>query len=735
MCDICITVYPSYHRFILISLLVAAVLCCSFASLHAQARVAVNEIMYAPISPEPEWIELYNADTNLPQNLTGWSLQISSKSVGLPPASIAASGYLVLTKDSNALRQQRPGNYLIVQLALPSLRNSGDTIILFDSSHTVVDSVPYQPSWGATNGRSLERRDAEAPGTNPANWGTCIATSGATPGARNSLGMVADLPALAIVMNEVMFAPVKPESEWIEILNTTRDTIDMGGWQVVVGQGSPKTISFGTPPVPPDSLMILTASDSALASVRGISRSRIISVPIGALNNSGSQIALRDLRGNTIDTMWYAGSWIAKDGVSIERIDPARPGYEPTNWNACEDTSGSTILRPNTERILPRDLALVNISATDSPLTLTIFNAGTDTVRGIPIVLIRDALDTILSIFDSVVAPRDSIIVSIASLPTCFGLLNCVAFVADSLDMRHANDTLRFVLAEDIPADSLVINEIMFDPQAGNCEWLEVYNPSSRWVGMLGSHFTGGQKYTGYSSPLPQTIIPPFDYGLIASHDTLVLATYPTLQSRKKLILDFNRISLELTNDSCSVLLYNDDLTTIDSVRYYSSWHTTPQTDRTGISLERVAWNHASNDPRNWKSSSDPAGATPLAPNSAAHFVDTGASAVFSASFSPNPFSPDGDGFEDESVLTILTGDDISYAMRVRLYDGVGRVVRMLADVATFFRESTLTFDGRNDHGQTLPPGLYTVLVELSSQSPIRLLTKVIAVAIAGKRR
>lgn len=732
MCDICITVYPSYHRFILISLLVAAVLCCSFASLRAQARVAVNEIMYAPISPEPEWIELYNADTNLPQNLTGWSLQISSKSVGLPPASIAASGYLVLTKDSNALRQQRPGNYLIVQLALPSLRNSGDTIILFDSSHTVVDSVPYQPSWGATNGRSLERRDAEAPGTNPANWGTCIATSGATPGARNSLGMVADLPALAIVMNEVMFAPVKPESEWIEILNTTRDTIDMGGWQVVVGQGSPKTISFGTPPVPPDSLMILTASDSALASVRGISRSRIISVPIGAINNSGSQIALRDLRGNTIDSMWYDGNWIPKDGLSIERIDPAQPGYEPMNWKACQDTSGSTILRPNSVRILPHDLALTNITATDSSITLTIRNVGSDTARGIPLIVIREGLDTVTAIAEQV-APRDSIRFTIPMTQSFFGIIEAVVFLADPLDMRHTNDTLRTTISIDIPADSLVINEIMFDPQPGNCEWIELYNPSPRFVALWNTTLVIGQTLLHTFFVNDTILFPPQSFGLLTA-DSSLFTIYPALRGNAGIEV-FAKSSLQLSNDSSNVMLRNADSTTIDSVRYYATWHTTPQTDRTGISLERVAWNHASNDPRNWKSSADPSGATPLAPNSTAHYVDTGASAVFSASFSPNPFSPDGDGFEDESALTIATGDDISYAMRVRLYDGRGRIVRTLADVATFFRESTLTFDGRNDRGQTLPPGFYTVLVELSSQNPIRLLTKVIGVAIAGKRR
>jgi hypothetical protein len=48
---------------------------------------------------------------------------------------------------------------------------------------------------------------------------------------------------------------------------------------------------------------------------------------------------------------------------------------------------------------------------------------------------------------------------------------------------------------------------------------------------------------------------------------------------------------------------------------------------------------------------------------------------------------------------------------------------------------TTLSFDGKRDNGQTLPPGLYTVLIELTSQSPLRALKRAIGVVIAGKRR
>src|SRR5437763_8320492 len=79
-------------------------------------RVVINEIMYAPTSPESEWIELYSADS-VAHDLTGWHVATLSKSALIPSAAISARGFVVITKDSIQLRLVRPGNYPIVQAA------------------------------------------------------------------------------------------------------------------------------------------------------------------------------------------------------------------------------------------------------------------------------------------------------------------------------------------------------------------------------------------------------------------------------------------------------------------------------------------------------------------------------------------------------------------------------------------------------------------------------------------
>jgi hypothetical protein len=53
-------------------------------------------------------------------------------------------------------------------------------------SGTTIDSVPYAPSWGGGDGRSLERIDPAGPSSAAFNFGSSTAEAGATPGRRNS---------------------------------------------------------------------------------------------------------------------------------------------------------------------------------------------------------------------------------------------------------------------------------------------------------------------------------------------------------------------------------------------------------------------------------------------------------------------------------------------------------------------------------------------------------------------
>ncbi|MBI3194325.1 MAG: lamin tail domain-containing protein, partial [Ignavibacteriae bacterium] len=159
---------------------------------YSQASVVVNEIMYAPSSPEPEWIELTAISDSI--NLNGWSIsdkssntkyRITNSDLLLPPHQ-----FLVLTRDSLAFLDIYPTAQYVIQVSWSSaslFNNDSDAVAIFDQRGLIIDSVSYRSSWGGKNNRSLERIEPADSSNKSANWGSSISTNRATPGNKNSL--------------------------------------------------------------------------------------------------------------------------------------------------------------------------------------------------------------------------------------------------------------------------------------------------------------------------------------------------------------------------------------------------------------------------------------------------------------------------------------------------------------------------------------------------------------------
>lgn len=80
-------------------------------------------------------------------------------------------------------------------------------------------------------------------------------------------------------------------------------------------------------------------------------------------------------------------------------------------------------------------------------------------------------------------------------------------------------------------------------------------------------------------------------------------------------------------------------------------------------------------------------------------------------SFSPNPFSPDDDGFEDNLFINYRL-DAADYLLRVRIFDRYGREVRELVNNYQAGFEGSLIWDGLTDDRTKNRVGIYIVLFE-----------------------
>ena len=192
----------------------------------------------------------------------------------------------------------------------------------------------------------------------------------------------------------------------------------------------------------------------------------------------------------------------------------------------------------------------------------------------------------------------------------------------------------------------------------------------------------------------------------ILSADSLIISKYNLNEDVLINILD--KSGLGLVNTGELVLLKDVRGNIIDSVFYFDDWHNSNFASTKHISLERINPNLNANEPSNWSSSVDNSGATPGKQNSI--FTDN-LNTESNISVSPNPFSPDNDGFEDFTIINYNLTQATSQ-VRIKIFDSKGRLVRTLLNNQASGSSGSVIFDGLADDGKALRIGIYIIFLE-----------------------
>ncbi|MGA9408401.1 MAG: lamin tail domain-containing protein [Bacteroidota bacterium] len=529
----------------------------------------------------------------------------------------------------------------------------------------------------------------------------------------------------SIVVNEIMYAPPGNMPEWIEFYNTSDSAIDIGGWKISGANAKSKAVIVGSQFFIQPGTYFLAASDSTLRDYFSIS-SRVFVVSFSSLNNTTPDaVVLYDDRGVTMDSVWYKPSWGGTRGTSLERIDYYSSSVDSANWKSSVPSPGYE----NHDAKKDFDVAVTEASATlvsgGLRMTASIRNVGRNTASGFSVRFYHDANgdsaaspeELLQSINAASLSSGDSMTVQYDWQTTLHGMIPIICAVDFSQDQRTSNNTFLVQAENKFDPQSVVVNEIMYDPLPNRSEFIELFNRSIDTVNLQGWTVMDAPSSSGSRSSIKISntpfFMPPSSYVVISADSTIILQ-FPSLLylSTGKLVVANKDLSLNNSGDD--VVLADLTNTQIDSVRYSPSWHNPSlNTPTTGRSLERVNPSLGSNDRRNWSSSVAPGGATPGQRNS---IFTTSVPSAAHLTLSPNPFSPDNDGFEDFLAIQYSLPSATSM-IRVRCFDVQGRLVRTLVNNEPAASSGTVIWNGLDDNNRRVRIGMYIIVFEALDSS------------------
>ncbi|MDQ7816630.1 MAG: lamin tail domain-containing protein [Melioribacteraceae bacterium] len=685
--------------------------------------VVINEIMYNPVNGEPEWIELYN-NSEYDIDLEGWSItdilttpvktKIQSKSIFFPGESL-----LVIAKDGtvNNFHRSIPSQLIINTFA--NLNNDADGVVIKDVHDVTIDSVRYDKSWGGESGKSLERKSLYDPSNDRLNWSSSKDVELSTPGRINSIyPKEYDLTITGITIAPLYAAYDEDVSITAQVFNNglqTASQFSVNFYFITGNDTSFFSQGNGTNLSSKDSMLVFSVAKIKLDNPRRVYCKVIYTEDMDTLNNYYAADVNSGYKRNSVVVSEIMYNPLDDEPEWIEIVNNSTAQLNLKDWKVTDLIPSITkvnisnkdlILEPGEYAILTPD---TNKFMFYPPLNFLQVKFGSlgNANDGIALFDFRGAIiDSViysskwggtkgfsLERISLNVAGTDSInwITSLNQFGATPGFQNSITFVPQ------------------YQSGILVINEIMFDPATGNSEFIEFYNTSTDSLQIGGMNLIcGGNK----KIPLSQTYykLPPHSY-LVFAHDSSLYGNYNRFMMEGNHL--FFNSSLSLSNEGAEIVLRDSRNTKLDSVYYSPNWHNRNLVTTKNRSLERLNPLLGSNESSNWSSSVEQEGASPCKANSV--FTET----VITQSkviVSPNPFSPDNDGFEDFTTINFNLAQRIAQ-VRIKVFDSQGRLVRTVAHNRPSGPSNSVIFNGLDDNNRPLKIGIYILLIEIVTDS------------------
>ena len=514
-----------------------------------------------------------------------------------------------------------------------------------------------------------------------------------------------------LIITEIMASPTEegilPDSEYLEIYNSTDKIIDLNG--LLLSDAVSTTII--------KSGFILPESYALLAPNGSVEELSVFGEVIGVSNwptlNKTSDLITLSIGNEIIFSTqyyehWYKDQQKAAGGWSLEMVDLGNPCGEEHNWTSSEDANQGTpgnvnsVNTSNPDQLGPQILEgffvdqhiQINFNEKISPEILSTTSSITPLIQlGDPNLVRPEDQSIFIEVLEEIQSRQ------VYSLQLD-GLSDCVG---NSIDKVHSNVTV--VIPEEADRNDLIINEILFNPPVGGVDFVELFNRSPKHINL--------KDWSMLNQNL-DTVVITRDNKILSPGKYLVLSENPESLMDQCPHGNFNvyyQTDLPTLPDrQGSFSILNPHYNVIDSLSYLEDQHFALLNDHEGVSLERISPITDTNDRDNWGSASSSSGfATPGMKNSQSINIESEKGAVI---VQPQIIFPNNDGYNDFAVIS-YSFDKGNNVANIDIFDALGRSVKRITENETLSTEGFFTWDGTNDNLQKVRLGYYIIQFEI----------------------
>ncbi len=505
-----------------------------------------------------------------------------------------------------------------------------------------------------------------------------------------------------------------PDEEYVELYNRSDKTINLEGF--TFSDGSSNIATFPFYQMAPKTYLVIGKTSASSLSDFG----NFLGLSSFPTLSSVEELVLKNEFGEAIDVVsytqdWYGNSTTAGGSYSLERINPNNPCVGSANWQGATAILGGTPGKENSMidvslavssfnlvDAYPLDAMKIrltfdkNISIEDlmdvSNYTITNYTITDVVVSG------NNFNQVILQLQNPLVANQIETISLTTSFSDCLG---------NPIDGQSSHPISLPVMAS---SRDILLNEILFNPQTGGSDFLELFNHSNKVIDLNDLLLANQALENPQFKPIEiQKLLFPNDFAVLTENPADIINRYTVEQPTAVYLQDLPTFE----DNNGNVLLYTINGTetiTIDEFDYLADFHNPLLNDKNGVSLERLNPNLPTQDGGNWFSASTSVGsATPTYQNSQQIIAAEESNDIFS--LSNNRISPDGDGFEDFLQINYQT-DQNGYAATIQIFDAAGRLIDKVAQNESLATIGSFRWEGVTLDGQRARTGIYVLWIE-----------------------